>query len=286
MKKISLIFLFSGQLLFAQDNSSSHHYGNEDVFKNIILPLLIMIIVFTTIFYVIAYSEGSSKKEDYAIKSINYEIWAWLITFILIVTGLLYLLYISNINPYLAVIPVKIIVASVVCHYAKKKNRHPVLWWFLGFLEYHSALIALAIVKGLLPLKKSKSDADVAYNEKLIKLNDLFKEDLINVDEIEKKKSDLEEEYSKSSSLIQENNEKQQQNDFMIKLKEAYKQGFLTEEEYQSKILKHIPMDTNSKVNEEKEKFRRFYSSGMITLDEMEEKFRQIEKYHQLKNED
>lgn len=288
MKKISLILLLSGKFLSAQYYSSYHHYDGEDIFKNIILPLIIMIVVFSTIFYVIAYSEGSNKNEDYAKKSINNEIYAWLIAFIVIVTGLLYLLYISNVNPYLAIIPVKIIVASVVSHYAKKKNRNPVLWWILGFFEYHSALIVLAITKGLLPLKKGKSDADIVYNEKLVKLNDLFKEDLINADEIEKKKNELEKTYSKSLILIQENNEKQQQNDFIIKLEEAYKQGFLTEEEYQSKISKFQNTFTNENnygVDEEKEKFKQFYREGMISRFEYEEKLRQIDKYRQSRNE-
>gem|GEM_PF-4159268 len=127
-----------------------------------------MIVVFSTIFYVIAYSEGSNKNEDYTTKDVNADIWGVLIIFILIILGTIVILYNNGFNPYLVVIPAKIIVASMVSHFAKKKNRNPILWWFLGFLEYHSALIVLAITKGLLPIKKGKSDADLAYNEKLV----------------------------------------------------------------------------------------------------------------------
>lgn len=286
MKIFSLIFLSLGQFLSAQSYSSYHRYDGEDIFKNIILPLIIMIVVFSTIFYVIAYSEGSNKNEDYTTKDVNADIWGVLIIFILIILGTVVILYNIGFNPYLVVIPAKIIVASVVSHFAKKKNRNPVLWWFLGFLEYHSALIVLATNKGLLPLKKGKTDADLAFNEKLVKLNDLFKEDLINADEIKKKKNELEKSYSKNSVQIKESNEKLQRNDFMIKLEEAYKQGFLTEEEYQSKISKIQNTsinENNDEIDEEKEKFKRFYREGMISRFEYEEKIRQIDEYRNSK---
>lgn len=100
---------------------------------------------------------------------------------------------------------------------------------------------------------------------------------------------------SKISNLIQQNDEKQKKNEFLIKLEEAYKNGLLTEEEYHHKISEsnkfkeinsteeHIEKSIEEKINEEKEKFKKLRSDGVITYEEMHEKFRQIEKYHQSK---
>lgn len=103
---------------------------------------------------------------------------------------------------------------------------------------------------------------------------------------------------SENSNLLQKNSEKQQQNDFLLKLEKAYREGLLTEEEYHRKISEnnkiqevyskeeHIEKSIEEKIDEEKEKFRKLHSDGVITYDEMQEKFKQIEKYHQSKNED
>lgn len=245
MKKKSLVFLFIVQLLPAQSYNLYHHNGGNDNFINIILSLTIMIPIFSGIFYVLAYFEGRKKVDDYAIKSINYEIWAWLFTFVLLVSGLIYLLYINDVNPYLAILPSKIIIASVVSYYAKNKNRNPLLWWFLGFLEYHSALIVLATTKAFLPMKKGSTNTDKVHNEKLIKLNSLVKDSLIDEEEMKKKKIELEKEYSQDVIMIQNHNTKQEQNDFLIKLEDAYKQGLLTEKEYQNKLLKYKPIEND-----------------------------------------
>lgn len=101
---------------------------------------------------------------------------------------------------------------------------------------------------------------------------------------------------SKNSHLIQKNNENQKQNDFLIKLEKAYRDGLITEEEYQRKISEnknikevysseeHIEKSIEEKIDEEKDKFRRLHSDGVITYEEMQEKFEQIEKYHQSQN--
>jgi hypothetical protein len=103
---------------------------------------------------------------------------------------------------------------------------------------------------------------------------------------------------SENSNLVKKNSEKQQQNDFLIKLEKAYIEGLITKEEYHRKISEnnkiqevypkegHTEKSVEEKIEEEKEKFRKLHSDGVITDDEMQEKFRQIEKYHQSKNED
>ena len=93
----------------------------------------------------------------------------------------------------------------------------------------------------------------------------------------------------KKSTLIQKNGEQQNQKDFLIKLEKAYKDKLITEEEYQRKISEHnkfqevspsehIENSIIEKMEEEKEKYRKLHSDGIITYDEMKEKFRQIEK--------
>lgn len=100
---------------------------------------------------------------------------------------------------------------------------------------------------------------------------------------------------SENSNLIQKNNEKHLQIDYLTKLKQAYKTGLLTEDEYNRKISEtnkttefnlteeHLKKSIEEKIEEEKEKFRKLHSDGVFTYDEMQEKFRQIEKYHQSK---
>lgn len=292
MKKCSILFLFIAQFVSAQNYDSYNSFADNDILKTIIIPLLIMIIVFTGIFFIISNIEGRNKEEDYSVKALNAEIWTILGVCIVIVSGLIWLLYGANINPYLVVLPVKIITAFSVSYFAKKKNRNSVLWWFLGFLEFHSALIVLALVKGLLPTKRSINDTDASYNEKLIKLNEMLKEKLINQSEFEKKKLDLEGEYRKKCYLIQQENTIQQNKDFTVKIENAFKEGLLTEEEYNSKISKNrnandkIVKETSVAVTEEdeKEKFRKLHSDGIITFDELKEKFAQIENYHRSQN--
>ena len=91
-------------------------------------------------------------------------------------------------------------------------------------------------------------------------------------------------------------NIEKQQNEFLIKLEKAYREGLITEEEYHRKVSennkiqevypkeRHIEKSAEEKIDEEKEKFRKLHSDGWITKDEMEEKFKQIEKFHQLNN--
>ncbi|SEQ20953.1 hypothetical protein SAMN04488097_1674 [Epilithonimonas lactis] len=283
MKKILFVSLLFGQLLSAQSYISSSNDVGNDLLKNIIIPLLIMIILFSFIFSLIAYFEGNNKNEDYSHKSINSELWALLVALIVLVSGLFYLLYINKLNLYLAVIPIKIIVASFVSYYANKKNRNPVLWWFLGFFEYHSALIVLALSKGLLSTKKNDNEVDSSYNEKLVRLNEMFKENLINENEFSKKKLEAENEYKIKHLVIKNDDKVQRKNQLISKLEVAFKEGLLTEEEYHNKLLKYKFIHDEGELDEEKEKFRRFHLEGMITFEEMQKKLEHIDNYRKSK---
>ena len=177
----------------------------------------------------------------------------------------------------------KIIIASIVSYYANKKNRNPILWWFLGFFEYHSALIVLALSKGLLPTKKTSNDADLLYNEKLIRLNEMFKENLINVDEFNTKKQEAEKDYEIKNSVIKNDDNALQNHQVISKLEVAFKEGLLTQEEYHTKLLKYKPINDEGELDEEKEKFRQFHLEGMITFEEMKKKIEQIDNYRKSK---
>lgn len=291
MKKISILLLLLSQFLSAQFESN-YSDGNNDIFQTFIIPFLLIFLVFSGIFYIVSTFEGKNKHEDYSTKEVNSDIWLVLVVITVIICGLIWLFYTSDINPYLMVIPVKLICAFIVSDYAKKKNRNPVLWWFLGFLEFHSALIVLALVKGLLTVKKSVTDADSIYNDKFSKLNQMLKDNLLNRVEFAKKKKELESEYRKSIYLLKQQNALQQNNDFLSKIENAYKEGLLTEEEYSSKISKSkkaeekITKEKSVEISkeDEKEKLRRLHSDGVLTYDELKEKFSQIENYHKSEN--
>lgn len=293
MKKTSILFLFLSQFLSAQFGSNSS-YEISDVLKTFIVPFLVFFIVFFGVFYIISTFEGRNKNEDYSTKEVNSDIWAVLVVITLMICGLLWICYASDINPYLIVIPTKVVTAFIVSDYAKKKNRNPVLWWFLGFLEFHSALIVLALVKGLLSPKKYVTDADSTYNDKFSKLNEMLKDNLLNSAEFAKKKKGLESEYRKSLYLLQQQNALQQNNDFLSKIENAYKGGLLTEEEYNSKISKNRKTEekiikeksVEVSMEDEKEEFRKLHSDGILTFEEMKEKFGQIENYHRSKTQE
>ena len=287
MRKLFILFLLYGQMLSAQYGSSYNSYGDDNIFKTILIPLLLMVVVFGGVYYLISSFEAKNKSEDYSTRSVNADIWGTLIIYTIIILALVFWLYKENINPYLAVIPAKIIGGTICSHFAKRKNRNSTLWWFLGFLEYHSALIVLALTKGLLKKKKVANEADSIFNERLAKLNEMFKENLITEDEFEKKILEAESEYRKRGYALKQAIELQQKNDIKSKIESAFKDGLLTEEEYNIKMSKFS--DTQDKsveetIEEEKEKFRRLYDQMVINHDEMMTKFKQIEDYHRNKN--
>lgn len=293
MKKTSILFLFLSQLMSAQFGSNSS-YEISDVLKTFIVPFVIILIVFFGIFYIISTFEGRNKDEDYSTKEVNSDIWIILVVITLIICGLIWICYANDINPYLIVIPAKVLAAFIVSDYAKKKNRNPVLWWFLGFLEFHSALIVLALVKGLFTPKINLTDADSSYNDKFTKLNNMLKDNLLNRAEFANKKKELDSEYRKSIYLLRQQNALQQNNDFLSKIENAYKEGLLTTEEYNSKISKNMKAEEKiiteksvelSKENE-KEKFRKLHSDGVLTFDELKERFSQIDNLHKTDNQE
>lgn len=267
--------------------------------SNFYIQALIIIAISTLIFSIVSYFEGKGKIRN-AVQD-NSKILLSLIILIVISACFVYfaktMRELENDVTYLwgIGIALKVLSAAIVVDFAKKQNRNTTLWWVLGLLEYHSALIVLAFSGSLLRLKNSTNEnlknIEDDYNSKIIKLNDLFKSRIINEEELQIKCAELESDFQKESlkiiSIANNMQFEKEQEDLISKLENAYKDGILSEEEYKEKINK-VKTDAENigkdGENIEKEKFQKLYEKKVITYDEMITKFKQIENYYREKN--
>lgn len=214
-----------------------------------LIQILVIIVILILVFSLISYFEGKNKLRD-SIKN-NDSIVLTLVALIGVSIGASYMVkFFKEANDistaWFVGIVVKLFCAQIVSHFAGKNGRNTTLWWILGFLEYHSALIVLAFSDKLLKFKKSNNEnlkrIDDEYNEKIIALNNLYTNNVLTENELEIKKQELENKYLEKQnelSTSQFNQKKQlEKEEFISKLKEAYKIGLLTHEEYTKKMEK------------------------------------------------
>ena len=226
--------------------------------STIIIQIIVIIAIFISIFSIISFFEGREKLRD-STKN-NDSIMLTLFALICVSFGVFYLAkFFKEANDistaWFLGIALKLTCAQIVSHFAGKNGRNTTLWFFLGFLEYHSALLVLAFSDKLLKVKKNNNEnfkgIDDEYNQKITTLNNLYADRVLTENELETKKKELEHEYLKKHkelSASQFNEKKQIENEeFISKLKEAHKTGLLTDEEFKRKLEKF----TSSKSNVE-----------------------------------
>lgn len=249
MKYLILFFtLFGGFFVFAQNYESSSNRNNNLVFDTeLLIQVLVIIAIFSCIYAIISYFEGKGKLKD-SIKT-DGEFYTLVV---LIMVSVAYVFFVKTMREqeddpnflwFLGIV-LKAVAASVVSHFAGKQNRNKTLWWFLGFFEYHSALLVLAFSKALLAPQKEKMEGlnvlNDDYTKKVQELNNLYNKGILTEFEVtEKRKEALKdlENQKEEFQLSQKNSEnKKRENSFIQNLQQALNDGHITQEQYNEKL--------------------------------------------------
>ena len=133
---------------------------------------------------------------------------------------------------------------------AKKLNRNPLLWFLLGFLEFHAAFIALALGKTIYKVHKDDkilfSDLESEYDEKVNSfkelnnaLKKLDKESLIYKKEYKEPLAKIKHQYSiKFDEMIKKLTTSRVKEKSVEKLNRALNAGVINKDEFDMKISK------------------------------------------------
>lgn len=204
--------------------------------------VLVVLVVFFLVWFIIAKLEMSNKVKDLFYKRTESLIgWSIAIFFVCYLV-ISFLEKILSDGIWVVIIILKFILAFIVSKQASIQGRNKALWFFLGLVEHFTALIVLGLSpkyfanKSLDKLKLKEINKDIQIQGD--KLKALKKSNLLSTKEYEQKLILLKEDYYKiindtlSTQLISDNSK------FLSQLEQAYKEGILTEDEYQSKIKK------------------------------------------------
>ena len=219
-----------------------------------LLSLILLIGIATLLFYIVALIE----KKNYVTKKyedLRYLIYNAIGAFLLILIFLLALPYIVpddmiSAVRYGSLLLIKIAVAIWVSKEAKKLNRNPLLWFLLGFLEFHAAFIALALGKTIYKVHKDDkilfSDLESEYDEKVNSfkelnnaLKKLDKESLIYKKEYKEPLAKIKHQYSiKFDEMIKKLTTSRVKEKSVEKLNRALNAGVINKDEFDMKISK------------------------------------------------
>lgn len=210
-----------------------------------IIFVIMAIVVLIALYILIAKLEERNKISKLKNEA-DYLIYLS-IGILLIFSFLFYSLYQNQVDKtqiiFIAIF-LKIVMSFVVLGFATKQNRNPFLWFILGLIEFHSALIALGLSKYIFQnsskLKEKGQKLKKEYKEKLKVLEELDKNNQISFSDYREKNRNLILEYDNNvKELINQkdndNTLKEQDNKIQI-VKNAYDMGILSEEEYNKKI--------------------------------------------------
>ena len=257
MKK-SLTFLFSliMSFYFSQDINENSHSATELIIKALLIIFLCFIL-----YKLIAWLEGRGKEKDLTIES-QSDLFYILISSV-IINLFLFGYFFSKDSSFpiqmivITALIIKIILAIIVSNSAVRLNRNPTLWFILGFIEYHSALLVLmgssAFLKTTNTEDENNKNLNETYKNKLNALLELKNNGMLNNDEFQTKRKQIQEEYDnyiqKLNIDLNNFNEEKIALEKLQKLKIALEQGIITQEEFDSKSSKinisnnenHIP---------------------------------------------
>ncbi|WP_415376413.1 hypothetical protein [Patiriisocius sp. Uisw_017] len=219
----------------------------------IIITTLVSISILAVLFTGISYLEkGKNKRKLFQdTKNLIYTtiILFVLVTILLLILELYFNIQMGSSLMYVIIGVIKIIIAFYVAREAKKQNRSYALWFILAFIEFHSALIALALGK---TIYKVPNSSKLLFDE----LTDSAKEKVSSLRELTSsvRKSDnsiaieneygiplmkIKREYSTEFNELLKNTKKQEHRNISLqKYERAYKAGIMDKEEYDSKIAK------------------------------------------------
>lgn len=247
--KISSLFLLLSQLLLSQ-NHEYENYASNFLNQNaisIVLGYIFIIITVVIVSYIETFNKSrtlfKSEYQNGLIELVIISFIGFIILFVFFMKNNDYGLY--RLIPLIAII-IKFVMASVTSNKAEKLGRNKILWWILGFLEYHTALIILAIRPAILKtngVNKTKISAiNKDFTQQENSLIELYNAKLLNeaefgikYGEIKKKYRDELENFAIKDS---EDKNKIKNNELLQKLNKAYDDGLLTAEEFEMKQRK------------------------------------------------
>lgn len=243
MKK-SITFLFSliVSFYFSQDNNESSNSVTELIVKTLLIIFFLFIL-----YKLIAWIEGRGKEKDLTIES-STDLFYILISSVIINLFLFgYLFSKDSSFPIQMIIItafiIKLILAIIVSKSAMRLNRNSTLWFILGFIEYHSALLVLmsssALLKTINTEDENNKNINETYKNKLNALLELKNTGMLNNDEFQIKRKQIQDEYDNYIQKFNINlnivNEEKIVLEKIKKLKIALEQGIITQEEFDSK---------------------------------------------------
>lgn len=164
----------------------------------------------------------------------------------------------SENKPLIRII-LKIICAPIVCGEASKQNKNKYLWFILGVIEYHAALLVLMRSKTILKVEKSKDEniqkANEEYIAKIKTLAELKNSGILNDEELKIKKGEIQNEYIQKIDRIRElamaNAKEKTEAELFEKLKQAYNSGIITQKEFEEKFLSLVDSEKDKEFKRE-----------------------------------
>jgi hypothetical protein len=233
-------------LLLLTSLSYGQNYGFEET-ENFLIPLLVGFVLIVVIIILASFLE--SKKHTLALYTYKNQGYLMLIPlFSFIGTFILFLVMINykNLSEITQVgFVLKFIMAFFTAFRAEKLGRNVVLWFLLGFLEYHTALIILAIRPAVIRVDKENEKIVIELNKnfklKDNDLTDLYHSNLLTMNEFIEKISEVRKNYFiELEKIVNKDSEIKssvKKDEDVKKLVKAFEDGLLTQEEFDKKFI-------------------------------------------------
>ncbi|WP_378185898.1 hypothetical protein ACE939_12380 [Aquimarina sp. W85] len=214
--------------------------------EQIITSFLIAIIFFTIAYALIAFVEGRGTIKK--LYQNNYHLIFASVGYFFVILLLFYLLteFLKNGKSNYGIIGltgfiIKLIMASYVSKKAAQQNRSSILWYILGLLEFHSALIALGISKAIYKIPNTSKPEFITLNQEVKEKIASFKAIKSNSNKDKQKEYKIKQEYwSYFDDLLNKISENNTNTTELEKYKRALKSGVISQDEYDLKISKFL----------------------------------------------
>lgn len=224
-------------------SSSSFMNIKETPLFLLIFSVILTLLALVFVLRFVSYLEGLNRMKDILSESYRHLI----ATSIFILAILLVLWFLigelgilqNKDLSFLLLFFLKIFLGVYVSRKAKTQGRNSVLWFFLGFIEQSSALIALGISPKLLE-KKLSSILECGrliekFNGQLDELNKLKKERLLSQSEFKQKVAELKSGYKETLQQLILKKDQSTALEKIESLHQAFETGLISEIELQTK---------------------------------------------------